>query len=74
MERLIINNKSDLPMEVCLDLCRRVVRQGRISANGTQYCYASRFYCDGLFYVVHANINKGSDSFTIYRDGEADTQ
>lgn len=68
MERLIINNKSDLSMEVCLDLCRRVVRQGRISANGTQYCYATRFYYNESFYVVYSNLNKGSDSFTIYED------
>lgn len=38
MERLIINNKSDLPMEVCLDLCRRVVKEGRVSANVLGIC------------------------------------
>lgn len=70
MERLIINNKSDLPMEVCLDLCRRVVKEGRISAGGKQYCYATVFHYNGLSYVVYANINKGSDSFTIYRDAD----
>lgn len=68
MERLIINNKSDLPMEVCLDLCRRVVQEGRVSAGGKQYCYATRFYYDGGYYFIYGNLNKGSDSFTIYRD------
>lgn len=68
MERLIINNKSDLPMEVCLDLCRRVVKEGRISADGKQYCYATVFRYNGLSYAVYANLNKGSDSFTIYKD------
>lgn len=30
--KLIITNKSDLPMHKCLEICTQIVKQGRISA------------------------------------------
>ena len=70
MSKLIITNKSDLPMERCLEMCAQVVRQGRISADGKQYCYASRFYVDGIRYMVYSSLNKSSDRLTIYKEAD----
>lgn len=70
MGKLIITNKSDLPMHRCLEICAQVVSYGRISADGKQYCYASRFYVDGINYMVYSNLNKGSDRFTIYKEAD----
>lgn len=68
MSKIIIHNKSDLPMHRCVEICAQVVSYGRISADGKQYCYASRFYVDGTNYIAYSNRNKESDKFTIYKE------
>lgn len=68
MSKLIITNKSDLPMHRCLEICAQIVREGRISAEGKQYCGATRFYVDGTRYMVYSDLNKCSDRFTIYKE------
>jgi len=43
-----------------------VIRNGRISADGACYCYASRF-ADGVVVVAHRT-RAGGDGFQVYRD------
>ena len=39
-EKLIIENRTNMPMEVVLDaFVSRVIRGGRVSNDKTQYCY-----------------------------------
>ena len=43
-----------------------VIRNGRISADGACYCYASTF-SDGVVVVAHRT-RAGGDGFHVYRD------
>lgn len=70
MTKLIIDNKSDLPMESVLRMCAEVVEEGRISNDGKQYCYATVFRIGGVNYGVVSELNKKSDRFIIYKEDE----
>ena len=43
MTKVIIDNRSDLPMDSVLRMCADVVEEGRVSNDGKQYCYATVF-------------------------------
>jgi hypothetical protein len=66
-ERIIIENRTDLSMNEVLPYVKRVIAQGRISKNGTQYCYVTSWW-SGL--VVYADKNKRSDRFVVVREGK----
>lgn len=69
MSRIIINNNSNnLHDEEALELVRSIILGGRVSDNGKQYCYATRFSLDGFAVIVTTMMNKKSDSFKIYDD------
>ena len=65
MGKLIIQNDSDLPDSEVLQYVACVVRAGRVSNNGKQYCYASR-WPDGI--VVCTSKNEKSDRLVVYRE------
>ena len=67
MNKLIINNQSDLDDLDALRLIELVVSEGRISNNGKQYCYATIVKVGGIEYAVYTDLNKTSDKFTIVR-------
>lgn len=67
MNKLIINNQSDLDDLNALKLIELVVSEGRISNNGKQYCYAIVAKAEGVEYAVYTDLNKMSDKFTIIR-------
>ncbi len=48
MNRIIINNKTDLADDVALRLVNKVIDGGKVSNEGTQYCYLSVFTINGL--------------------------
>ena len=66
MSRLIIDNQSDLEMDTVIRLVESVVKNGRISNNGKQYCYLTSFGIEDKEYHVVSRLNKNSDSFIIY--------
>lgn len=66
MGRIIINNKSELPDTVAMDLVSRVIAAGRVSNNDKQYCYLTCFHLDNVQYDVATDLRKGSDSFVVY--------
>lgn len=68
-ERLIINNHTDLPMDIVLVRASRIVGEGRISGNGESYCYATRFK-DGV--SCYAKRNKTSDTLTFLKEEGGD--
>lgn len=70
MNKLIINNQSDLDDLEALKLIKLVVSEGRISNNGKQYCYATIVKVGGVEYAVFTDLNKMSDRFTIVRYNE----
>ena len=63
MERLIIENRTELPMEKILPYVETVVTMGKISGNmNEQYCYHTTFD-SGI--AVSAYRNKKSDRLVV---------
>lgn len=63
-EKLIIDNRTDLPMDEVLLMAFSVVRMGRVSGDNDRYCYATRFY-NGV--VCEATKNKKSDTLVFVK-------
>jgi hypothetical protein len=63
--RIIINNRSSAPDDVAIALVLDCVNAGRIGNDGLQYCYASKYECNGGKYILTSALNHGSDSFTL---------
>mgnify|MGYP006428919481 CR=1 FL=1 len=66
MNKLIIDNRTDLTDAECLPYVERVINRGRISNNNKQYCYATSFEKDKeTILIVITDLNSKSDRFTI---------
>ena len=63
--RLIIENRTDVPVVKLLAYITQIIDMGRISNDNKQYCYATRFK-DGI--VIFTDLNKRSDRFVITQD------
>ena len=63
-ERIIIENRTDLPMADMIKHVHTVIEMGRISktSKGKQYCFGVTFW-DGT--VVWSDKNKASDRFVV---------
>ena len=66
MNKLIIQNDTDIPLANILGMVREVVETGRISNNGTQYAYLTVFGYVNREIHVATDLNKKSDRFVIY--------
>ena len=67
MEKIIIENRTDLNLSVVFMFIHSVISCGRISGNGKQYCYLTTFNHDDEEYHVVTDVNKRSDRFVIYQ-------
>jgi len=67
VSKIIIYNESRFDDAFALDKVRSVITGGRISNNGTHYCYATTFKLSGV--VVLSGKNRHSDVFWV-RDHE----
>lgn len=66
MSRIIIQNSTSSVSDAdCLTYVQKVIQEGRISDNGKQYCYVTRFTNDVM---VATQLNKKSDKFIVYDD------
>lgn len=65
MSRIIINNKTDIPDEIALKKILSVIREGKVSNNGKQYCYVVSFL-DGTF--VSSGLLKEGHVFTLWQE------
>jgi len=65
-ERIIVENRTKLPMNEVLPYVEKVIADGRISNNNTQYCYVTSWLSYGI--TVYADKNKKSDRFIVERD------
>ena len=72
--KLIIDNRSDLDMQNCLNVVGRVIADGRVSNNGKQYCYASSFTVGDDEYMIVTDVNKKSDRFVITKYPKQESQ
>lgn len=58
MNKLIIDNRTDISDLTALQLVRMVVEQGRISNDNKQYCYGTGITIDDTKYMVWTDLNK----------------
>jgi len=68
VNKLIIDNRTDLSDFDALTLVINVVWDGRISNDGKQYCYLTSMPINEKQYVVSTDLNKRSDRFVIMED------
>ena len=66
MNKMIIDNKTNLKLKDIFTLIHSVVSTGRISNDGKQYCYLTVFEHDKKEIHIASDLNKKSDKFTIY--------
>lgn len=67
MARLILDNRSELPMESFLEMARQIVSSGRISNDGKAYSYLTSFHINNKEYHVVSDLNEKSDKLTLYK-------
>jgi len=65
MNKLIIDNRTELTDLEAVTLVGRVIEQGRISNDEKQYCYGTGITIEGKEYMVWTDLNKKSDRFVI---------
>ena len=67
MSKIIINNKTDLLDDTeVLRLVIDIIKSGRVSNDGKQYCYLTSYKYDKNEYHIVTDLNKSSDTFTCY--------
>jgi hypothetical protein len=67
MNKIIIENGTDLTMLEVLPFVAYVMEKGRVSNNNTQYAYVT-IWENGI--VLSCDRNEKSDRFILYREGE----
>ncbi len=65
MNRIIINNKTDLSDIDAIGMVTAVIKEGRCSNDNMQYCYLTSFKSNKKHYQVSTDLRIRSDSFTI---------
>ena len=68
MQKLIIDNRTQISDTDALALVLNVVKQGKISNNETEYCYGTSFEIGVKKFMVWTNKNKKSIRFVITKD------
>lgn len=63
--KLIIDNRTELSDLEAMELVKAVVKEGRISNNGKQYCYGTTVQIDESLYGIWTDLNAKSDRFVI---------
>ncbi len=66
MSKIIIKNQTEMDDISVLTLVQRVIKNGRISNNGKQYCYLTSFEIENKEYHIVTDLRKCSDVFTFY--------
>ena len=65
MNKLIIDNRTELTDFEAVNLVGRVIKKGRISNGGKQYCYGTGITIEDKEYMIWTDLNKKSDRFVI---------
>jgi len=74
MGKIIVDNRSALEDRDALQMVLDIVRAGRISNGGRQYCYLTVFHKGGELgdICVASDLNKNSDRFVVYEEPKKD--
>ena len=66
--RIHIDIRHDIPKTVALECVKQVIEQGKVSADGKSYCYATTFDTSvGEVWVATRQYRK-SDCFLVYKN------
>ena len=65
MNKLIIDNRTELSDINVVTLVDKVINQGRISNDNKQYCYGTGITIEDKEYMIWTYLNKKSDRFVI---------
>ena len=65
MNKLIIDNRTELSDINVVTLVGKVINQGRISNDNKQYCYGTGVTIEDKEYMIWTYLNKKSDRFVI---------
>ena len=65
MNKLIIDNRTELSDINVVTLVLKVINQGRISNDNKQYCYVTGITIKDKEYMIWTYLNKKSDRFVI---------
>jgi len=65
MNKLIIDNRTELSDINVVTLVGKVINQGRISNDNKQYCYGTGITIEDKEYMIWTYLNKKSDRFVI---------
>jgi hypothetical protein len=65
MNKLIIDNRTELSDINAVTLVGEVINQGRISNDNKQYCYGTGITIEDKEYMIWTDLNKKSDRFVI---------
>jgi len=68
MNKLIIDNRTNLSDLDATLLVKQVIAHGRISNDEKQYCYMTTIEHQGNDYNIYTDLNKRSDRFVIMPD------
>lgn len=72
--KIHLDIRDDIPPTIALECVRKVVADGRVSNNGTMYCYATHFYTSaGRIWVTTRGYRK-SDCFLIVKHKEENNE
>jgi hypothetical protein len=68
MNKIILENRSDLSMLDFIKLAEKVIEGGRISNEGKQYCYLTAFTVEDSYdYHIVSELNEKSDKLILYK-------
>jgi hypothetical protein len=67
MEKLIIENRTNIPIKDLLGHIKAVIDMGRISNDNKQYCYMVSFDTPERI-AISSDLNKNSDRLIIWKD------
>ena len=65
--KLILENRTELPLQDFLTLANEVIKMGRISNDNKQFCYLTAFTIDNEEYHIVSDLNNKSDKLTFYK-------
>ena len=73
MNKFTIDNRTQLTDIDVMLLITDIVKQGRISNHGKQYCYGTSIKIEDKQYMIFTDLNKKSERFVITQRYENNT-
>ena len=65
--KVLLYVQEDIPLLTALERVSEVIKEGRISKNGTCFCYITKFKLDGIVVSAETTL-AGTDTFRVFKD------